>query len=587
MSPIALLSIMLTVQSAPTVGTDTRLVAPVTLSHKYLPVKQFATLIKDKTGVEILVQAKLQERKMAVFCIDRPLNEVMDRAADAMLLKWEPVGERYRLVEPAEVAAADERVRQAEAKARQQGLRDYCSELARIARMTPAAVKEEIAVREKKKIPASLEADANHRILSLLKETTVQESRSASGEVAAGHVLSQLGAAEVKQLFAGQTIFALSPAVPGLPSLPPNMVLQSFDQNAPPHTSGALILRMRSNGIQFQRQSLGRKDGGEASGGVTGSDWAGGSVFQYKNERDIAWEGERAADVLSTELTGEPGDLPSDPPKNKTLTMADQLEELHRRTKLPIVAEAFRIPETYWRWTEGATVKEWIENRYNEGVYFTSRGYHMRASDGWLMGRKEQRWTYIPREPAEDVVLAANAEVKPSGMLSTEGYSKFASGLTDEQVEAFRNTTEYNVRFLLAPLRDGMTGFRLIGSLNEADRKRLFAGQMLPVRGLPAKAQARYREALAESVWHGIVKDEVYAALLPTAPPLPPTMSLWLLSAADSFWSTAYMPEDLQEPKQQPNFNSTPVDFQRLQLGVSKELAASIGLISDDTRKKQ
>ncbi len=577
---------MLTVQSVPTVITDTRLTPSVTLNHKYLPVKQFATLIKEKTGVEILVQAKLQERKMAVFCIDRPLNEVMDRAADAMLLKWEPVGERYRLVEPAEIAAADDRVRQAEAKARQQGLRDYCSELARIGQLSPDAIKAEIAIRRQAHRTNKPVSAVNARILSLLLKTTEDQNGSVSGEFAAGAVLSQLSSLDINRLFSGQTVFAMQPAVPGLPVLPPNMVMQSFDPKDPTRKSGALLLRIKSNGIEFRRQTLGLKDGGEASGGSTGYDWVGSAEVPFKNTRDLTWEADLSAEVLEIKL-GEAGELPNDPPKNKTLTMADQLAELHRRTKLSIIAEAFRIPETPWRWINAGTIEEWLEKRNKEGVRFVTRGYHMRASDGWLMGRKQQRWRYLPLEPAEDLVLTANAEVQPSGMLTTDGYSKFAAGLTDEQVDAFSNSKEYNLRFLLSPLRTSMIGFRLIGSLTDSDRKRLYGGQMLPFRSLTAKAQARYREALAESAWGGIVKDEVLYALLPTAPPLPASMSVWLLSAEKSFWSTAYMPEDLTPPNESERYNSTPVNFQRLELGVSKDLAASVGIYSDDTRKKQ
>jgi hypothetical protein len=139
----------------------------------------------------------------------------------------------------------------------------------------------------------------------------------------------------------------------------------------------------------------------------------------------------------------------------------------------------------------------------------------------------------------------------------------------------------------MAPLRTGIVGFRLIGTLSEAERKRLYAGQILPQRSLNARAQARYREALTESAWQGIVSEEVLYALLPTAPPFPSNMSLWLRSAADSRWTTAYMPETLQPPNNFQSISSTSVDIQRLDLGTSKELAASVGIYSDDTRKKQ
>jgi hypothetical protein len=585
MSPIALLSIVLTVQSVPTVSTDSRLSPPVTLSHKYLPVKQFATLIKDKTGVEILVQAKLQERKMAVFCIDRPLNEVMDRAADAMLLKWEPVGERYRLVEPAEIAAADERIRQAESKAQQQGLREYCAELARISRLSPSALEAELAQRDAAAKTKRPDLASNRRVLDLIKKTITKDNRSASVEKVAGAVLAQLGQQQVERFFTGQTVFALSPPVPGLPALAPDLVTQSYDPKDPPRTKGVLMLRFKNDRIEFKRQTL-EKSGGESSGSSIGQDWARAPRVGTKNERDAAWESTQSPEILQTELT-EPGPLPSDPPKNRTLTMADQLQELHRRTKLPVVAEAFRIPETHWRWTNGATVAEWLKSRELEPVAFGTRGYHVRVSDGWLMGRKRTRWIYLPIEPAEDLVLAANAEVKPSGMLSTDSYARFAAGLTDEQATSFTDSRDYNVNFLMAPLRTGIVGFRLIGTLSEAERKRLYAGQILPQRSLNARAQARYREALTESAWQGIVREEVLYALLPTAPPFPSNMSLWLRSAADSRWSTAYMPETLQSPNNFQSFSSTPIDLQRLDLGTSKELAASVGIYSDDTRKKQ
>src|ERR1019366_4085603 len=116
-------------------------------------------------------------------------------------------------------------------------------------------------------------------------------------------------------------------------------------------------------------------------------------------------------------------DLPlGAPPRGnpRLITLTDQLAFLHRRTEVPIVADAYRGPSVVGPQT-GCTVGEFAEHLSQfSTLRFPKGAVVFRLGEGWLKARHRLYWRLDAREPREDSVAPFEDLVAHGNPLSTE-----------------------------------------------------------------------------------------------------------------------------------------------------------------------
>ena len=541
------------------------------------------------------------ERKVAMFFKDQTCAQAMKVVASTLQLEWEKRDNDYRLVEPARIAAADEAARQNERDAAESAVREYCKALISISKKSVSELDQLRSVHEQKELSIRQAKGTNWQFASGLERNwihliaTVAETKSGKsrqpGPAAVGDVLSQLTSNEFERMLAGGTIFAARPAAAGLATLPESGLMfrgeLETEDGKPVDRSkweGLLILRYNQNRLVGKFQTLGTQSGSATGWSADSTGWQSSAVEvpSVIKDRATAWRSIKDEAVLSRPISEKMGPLPTEKYSNESLTIADQLEELYRRTNVPIVAESFRVPETYGAWIDGKTIGDWVQTLTTGPSFLDTRGANVRTENGWIMVRKSRRWRYMLTEPSEDAILKAESAVTKTGMMSLRDYAAFAFALSPAQADAFEDRL-LNVRFRTTPLKTSMAAWRLIGSLSNSQWERTVAKGITATSLSPGQLDL-YKLALLEGLWLGIVKDEIVKSFFPGAPALSADLALFYVNAENTRWMTFVDNERLADPNDRSMMsNNTGIRFQSLCLGLSPEQAVRLPLLSEES----
>jgi hypothetical protein len=205
-------------------------------------------------------------------------------------------------------------------------------------------------------------------------------------------------------------------------------------------------------------------------------------------------------------------------------TLADQLEYLHDRSGVPIIADGYRVFASFDDPIEGGTVGEWLKNAY---VYDPEKARVCvfwaiyRTEKGWLMAKDRQYWTHLDNELPERYIRPLEAKARAGQPLWVDDYAELASHLGPGG--SFGDTV---VHFNAHPIVGHGLSLRLWAQLSRGERRNAAHGGA-SVASMSPEAIATYLEYLRRDALFGLMDPKLIVSFLPGGPPLPDTMCLF------------------------------------------------------------
>lgn len=515
---------------------DSRLAKRITLHEKFLSLSALGKRIQEATGVVIAVKPSIADRKISAFLEDQPVSTLMDRLSTALFLRFERDGQGYRLmldpvVEREEAnLIADELA--ASRKAARQALRDMV-ELGQMslddARREAKDLDKEVASDRYAKASPEDRAEITRRrqVLFLLDMD--------ASFWAIGKAIAQGPPHLVDDILNGTLAVASSEPGPNLLKFPaegsPTNLIQSRD-GVTPTVRTAAFLRFDP---ESERLVYGLRS--KTSFGDQGKSTQLNRYAESSDAQEVArhsrlmtrlngWRQTSDRAVLETPLKPETRIESTHLYSFGAWSVAEQLEVLHRRSGVPILADAFRLkcsPETP---LGGDTVAQFLKvfNEDRQGSISFSPGL-IRAEGGWLFYRHNAYWRNLAREIPERVIAPIEAATNQDGLPSLEVASRFADSLTGPQETALKDG-EVLVSFRSDTIREILPSLRLWARL-DARQRQLVAGPGLAFDSLRGVARDRYVAAVQQNVIESFGADRYIGFLSPAFGPIPEGMGLF------------------------------------------------------------
>lgn len=579
MRRLALLSFLLPVLASGQ-ADDPRLAAKVTLRYRYVSLEDLGKYVAQATNLKVTVDRKIADRKATIFCKDQPLGTVLAKVGETLFLQWEKDGDGYRLRLDPEVEKEERLIEAKETDLVRNALRDYFADAADLAKDSPEEIAQE-AEKLKRRVDelgkdgsAASREERQKTLLRYNRLARVAQDRSTWDR---GYIARQISPTHIESLLNGETIFAFCKPRPGAlrgpADAPAHVTSVSVGEGQPPFQDMMWMIRFdpEDGMLRFPHRPLGLVDRAVAvlAAQDLGNSPAvlGGLSETGLVKRLLAWEKVKDPAVMSAPLSQE-AKLP-DGGSPRVWTLADNLQWLHDKTGLPIVADGFRVFASLDRPADGKTVAEWLANfnqmKIAEGQWRWPPA-RVRSEGGWLEMRHRRYWRMVRREIPERILLPMESKAN----LTLDDYANFAATLSPAQEGALRGK-DVIVRFSLLPLERNVSVLKLWRSLSSGNRS-LASGQGLPYATMPADSGSLYARALWEQLWDGLIDEKVLPHFLPGGPPLPDGMALFVREPAkihhqmmgpnNSMW---------QREDELPNTEWVPYDGFLFVLGASED----------------
>lgn len=502
---------------------DARLRVGETIQAPYVSLGEYVKHIAARTNVPIRVDAPIAERKVAIFVADRPFSEVMTRVADTLFLEWVVEKDGYLLRLRPEVEAEEKEVEREETRLVQREIRLAIQNLVEGGRKTLVAYREAYRI-------AKLDYDESRRDASEAGKKRSQElalalKRKFPGEDRrldwdAGYALAQLTPSQIEQLLKGEPYFAASSPAKGFGRLAPNSQEMITEAGMP--------LKQDGNGMMMTAlyDPAGRTFAYNfrvlrATGGVSGT---GRTVEPLKDpglQRDLdklpfqarleEWGKGRDEAVMKTSFD-RPAEAPRPHPTN-LMTQSDLLAWVHRKTGIPIVADAFRVALAHGEFPQTGSVESVLKGlALQTNASVRPPQPYVRTENGWLMMRHRNPWRRLRAEIPEKNIEIAHARLSRGGP-AIDHYAVLASAMTPEQALNAAQRENFLVDFRTDALAS-IPALRVWGALSETQRAAA-QGEGLPVESLSGASLARAREFLFSFVRSGWVPEDWLVALVP------------------------------------------------------------------------
>lgn len=522
---------------------DPRLVKPISIRVKLVPLSTCVKAFSDATGVGIYVAPSIAERKVTVIFKDRPASDAMTMLAQTLFFDWTTEVGGYRLESPHEAVNEELGMLSAEDAVLKERLAATVKELAD----TAARPKEEL-IEQRDKMQAELDRlrpsrdpDAKKKYEELRKQYRKFNWLSWYD---IGYALRN-GPAAIDALTAGETVFASTKRGEALPlpitAIPQGtvMVLVPGPDGKPMperRTATGAVAAIRCNPVtgRLQYKTLGTGLGDQ--GGIqTGQEaWllesgeAENKLWRLplrKHLRD--WGRTLDAGLLARKMPKEAAAPVSPGYAAQAFTIADHLEHLADAAGVCIVADAYRLPVSGEGWMGGATVGDYVRELRDKAVYET-RGATFRTENGWLLCRHAHYWRFLNSEIPEVAYAAMEAKVKAGEALTLDDYATFAGRLTPWQAMVFSYRPSLT-RFPRVPLIEAMPALRLWASLGADQRQQAYVGG-LPATEMSPDELRLYRVAVNELLWVGHL-NETFLPILMNGSAANSGVGLFLLDA--------------------------------------------------------
>lgn len=509
---------------------DPRFAPVVPFDAPYLSLADLASTVTKTTGVKVNVERGIADRKVAIFADEQKLGEVMKRVADTLFLEWEVEGDGYRLRLNPEVAREEAAVTAAEERLEREGM-------LRSIRIAIAHGKKSLAMYREGYRQARADYDESRRdqseagkkrsaalIKALMEEYPRQDKRELWDR---GRVLAQLSEGQIKAMLNGQPIFASTAKLPGVISMPADSVgllkENGITSSIPP--KGLLLIGFydpAKRGLIFRYREIGLKDGGLSTYNSVEplSDYYVLAEIGAMplGQRLTEWAKVKEESVLAKRLERE-----VEPPKahpTDLMTLSDALRWVHRKTGVPVVADAFRVATGYADFASGGTIREFLRG-LTPPAYgpITPLPPLVRAEGGWLSARHGRYWRRLRGEVPERLI-APMEQKAAKGRLTMDDYGSFALNLSPEQGAAVRAPETFLVDFPTYALTHGLSPLKLWGSLSPGMRETART-RGLPLRNLQGAPLNAAREVIADQMLQSFPGEEWLEFLLSTNGGLP------------------------------------------------------------------
>jgi len=454
------------------------LTKPITVKLKAMPIRDAFKALGDAGGVSLDTYTSIKDLKVTVLVKDTPLSMVMARIADTFHGSWEMVGPTYRLAVSPDWATATRRYIAAEDKERRKEAEATVGALAKSASIPYREVIAELASNKSSQLSPQ-DREALERV-------------SSPDQYLLGYMFHQMSDSDMDAFWGGK-VFHYAEAIPAG---------QATSTGEMPDQTGAPTNRRRRRPQPMpQGQTIrvtayydsltghlfmgagARNPVGTENGKLIDRPYPTGNLAQTPFGKDVlAWNRiETDNQGLNTVVGASP--LTGAYFGNKT-SMADVLEYLHDQTGVPIVADAFRVPVAAPK--KGGAIAEWLGGLQQGANCF------VRTQDGFVMIRHGGFWRLRQFEAPEDVYAALEKTQTPG----LDGYSAFATNLTDAQALPFRIPQASLLKVNPEPLRKAMAALRFYGSLDSGERAAALAGTPVGFTRLGSSSQALFMNAL-------------------------------------------------------------------------------------------
>lgn len=202
----------------------------------------------------------------------------------------------------------------------------------------------------------------------------------------------------------------------------------------------------------------------------------------------LAWpdlSGAEKAESFTRDLAA-----PAAPGPDGPIMMADQLESLHVRSAVPIVADAFRNQVRSDRRVSGSNAASWLASLQDVDQCF------VRVEDGVAMVRHGRFWRLRQWEIPESLIqpLAHRAD-----RLSLMDYATFLSELTPAQAATLSSLTPPVLDFPTEQIAYAIPALRFLGSLGSAPA----VGTPIQYAQLGSNSQPMFMEAVVGALFGG------------------------------------------------------------------------------------
>lgn len=517
--------------SADDYRSDPRLLKPIGLHLKIVPLSVCVKEFSDQTGVGIYVAPNIAERKVTVIFKDRPASEAMAMLATTMFCEWSNESGGYRLEMPREVLNEEIGLLAAEDTVLKERLNAVIQQIVAVA----ARPKEEL-IQERDLMTAQLDQLRYSRSAEGQKQ--YQQLRKDYSKFnwlnwwEIGFALRNAPSA-LDTLASGATVFASTDR--GQAALPlPRSSIPTFTTNVmvvgddgKPHmeqrTPTGALAAIRCNPVNGDLETRTMATGlGTGASGMNSNrtrllDTGDAENKLYNlplRKRLRKWAATLDTQVLAIKLGA-----PSSTPKSagfmaQAYSLAEHLEYLADSANVPVIADAFRLAASTESYMGGSTVGDYLR-QLREQSFIGVNSATMRTEKGWIMFRHPRFWRQINAEIPERAYAPMERKVAAGKRLDLDDYASFAQGLTPWQSRVFPYRPPLT-RFPRLPLVNAMPALRLWESLRSDQRQAAYAAG-LPLAGMGGTQVDLYREAVSELLWISHVNESFFPVLVGSA----------------------------------------------------------------------
>ncbi len=474
----------------------------ISLSEKYLTLEDLCQRLSLASGRLFTASKNIQQRKVSLFCKNRPLGEVMWAVRQGVGVEWVKATNGSFLLSLSD----DQRIRESRA-----ALADQEQARKRI----NSILSEFVAMSE--------EPFERLRVRLLrLPEAGAKENRlSMASWVGLGTALSGRESDVSRQLASGSTVYGSTASAVGFLPLPSGFLYKRVfiqkDSGEFAHGSGAHVAfryELNSNKIEGRAFVTGLDNQPAA---VKALDVHLDAEGESETDKSLSqWEQSTDHTVLVRSLDRRREQIQVQS-SSRLYGLADYLEQLAAMTDLPVCAESFRRPAGSHPTVEGQTVGEWLVNLNRPRPL--PIGYtpvFTRTERGWLLMRHRFSWRMHKNEPPEALVSQMDRKAQDQ-KLYVEDYARLAGSLSDDQLAAFHSLRPVLCKFPIEPIQHAGEFLAFWNRLTARDQATARGdGLLLPFDSEQAKSRLQW---LANQViWNGRLVRE---SLLPYFIPLP------------------------------------------------------------------
>ena len=500
-----------------------------------MTLDDFGKLVTATAHVKVKVDKSIAERKACIFCEDRPLSEVIARLSDTLFLDWvkQPGGYLLRLdpkvaeEETAMLAARDDLSR------RQVDV--VLHKLANLVNSTPEQLKNRLA--QLQSSMQDLQSDKSDAGRERLQEATAEYQLLQPFEHSrlrwdAGYVLNQAGDSQFSKVEDGKTLYASTLQLAGTYKIKPD-ALSAYENPAfsTPSPDDFMVLGINYDAeghnvvIQSRAcQSTSAQGSTDLIACGEGPEVWDELAKQPLWKRILGWSQWPDTAVQETKLDREAKLPPAD--LEGCWTLADNLEWLHDRTGVPIVADSPRAFASFNNPLQAATLKEWA-TQLMMSSFDPSQNRHMdwvgaRMKDGWFMAKDRRYWTRLDTEIPERLIRPLEQKVAAKQALWIDDYAGFVGQLTPRQAAGARDQIVHFPAYPLVSV-DLLSLWYDLGSSNRAATK---AEGGVRIASLDGDGPSRVFQFLLPDALFGTMDPRFVKSFLPGGPPLPQDLSI-------------------------------------------------------------